>query len=783
MQRVDYVSGLVGHTEAAEITPASVTGVAHGQRNLIVPERVEESFHWIAQTQRMFARGEWRIRQADYDNAPFGRSVNAASPYRWWLALVARIDQAVCGGPVGIAVERAAGYADPLLHALLLISATGLVAWRFGAFAAALLAVGLAGIFPFAAGFLPGVPNDHGLANAFVLGSVLVLLAGVRTGARARRWFALAGIVGGMGVWINPAFQVPILAGIMLGALIAAWTMRRKGPEREAAPDLELPWRLWAGSGATTILVAYLAEYFPSHLDSFHLEWIHPLYGLAWIGGGELLARGTACIQGKKPAWRLLDLVRIGLAFAAVAALPVAMKLTDSRGFLVVDSLSPRLTNLPGSVVASSFGSWVAREGMNATVWATLLPLVVVLPAVWWLFRRATGRESRALLALAFGPVLIGLGFAFQQLSWWSVLDGALLVVVVASTAQTASAPAGAWRWLWSCTAIGYGLAGVIQLLPSRTPAATATLTTQESQELIERHLAHWLAKRTEEAGAVVYAPPRQALSLAFYGGLRALGTFAAENRDGFGVTLFITAANSMEEAQELIQSRGVRYIIIPSWDPFFEEYARLYFVKKFANRVGVLIPALRHWNLPLWVRPLPYQMPVGGGFEGQSVLVFEVVEEQTPAVAASRLAEYLVESGKLDEAAAIGESLRRFPVDIGALAARAQVQAARGDLAGATQTLDLLLPRLSAGADRVLPWDRRVSLSIVLARGDRVEQAREQVRRCVTEIDAKRIRALSAGSLYNFLVLTHAFNLEIADPALRALALDLLPGDLRSNL
>jgi hypothetical protein len=148
-----------------------------------------------------------------------------------------------------------------------------------------------------------------------------------------------------------------------------------------------------------------------------------------------------------------------------------------------------------------------------------------------------------------------------------------------------------------------------------------------------------------------------------------------------------------------------------------------------------------------------------------------------------SRSAEYLVETGELEKAAAAAEALRRFPGDLGALTARVQVQSARGDAAGSAQTLDSLLSRLSSGADRFLPWDRRVSLATVLARAGRVDLAREQVRRCLVEVSDQKLRSLSTGSLYNLLVLSHSFGLEATDPRLRELALNLLPGALRSSL
>jgi tetratricopeptide (TPR) repeat protein len=244
-----------------------------------------------------------------------------------------------------------------------------------------------------------------------------------------------------------------------------------------------------------------------------------------------------------------------------------------------------------------------------------------------------------------------------------------------------------------------------------------------------------------------------------------------------------LTGANTMEEVQGMIQSREIKYVVLPSWDPFFEDFGKLYLAAQFSNRKSFFVGELRRWNLPLWLRPVAYPMPVIPGFENQSVLLFEVVEEQKSAVALSRLAEYLAETGDLDRAAAVGEELRRFPGDVTALTARAQVQAAKGDAAGLAQSLDPLLSRLANGADRYLAWDRRVSLAIVLARGGRIEPAREQARRCLAEINPPRIRSLSPASLYGLLVLSQSFGLPLPDAGLHALALDLLPAGLRTQL
>jgi hypothetical protein len=299
----------------------------------------------------------------------------------------------------------------------------------------------------------------------------------------------------------------------------------------------------------------------------------------------------------------------------------------------------------------------------------------------------------------------------------------------------------------------------------------------------VERHLAHWLAKRTGEPGVVVFAPPNETTTLCFFGGLRGIGSFAPDNSVGLGNSLAIAGARTMEEVQDDLHARGVRYIVLPSWDPFFDDFAKRYLVKELSGRTSVLVNELRRWNLPPWLQAVPYQMPVGGGFEGQSVLVFEVVDPQAPAAAAGRLAEYLVETGDLDDAANVAGRLKRFPGDIGALAAQAQVESARGDTEATAQTVASLVARLAGGGDRYLPWDRRVSLAVVLAQAQRFELARDQVRRCVAEVTEARLRSLSTASLYDLLVLARSFGLEISDTRLRGLALDLLPGDLRNRL
>jgi len=776
VRRAEQVTRLPGVNEtAAAVNATSPTGYANGRRELILPERNEDSFHWIIQTQQMLARGEWRVRHVDYDNAPAGRAANAASPYRWWLGLLAWCDHVVSGRPLGLAAERAALYAGPALHLLWLASTTVFVAWRFGACAAALVSLGLAAMFPLAGGFFPGLPDHHELARACAFGGILLLLAGISpsasaTNQSAQRWFALAGVVSGLSAWVSVALQGPMLVGLSAGALLAAWFARNANAA--AAP---LPWRAWAFSGGATIFAAYLVEFFPAHLGEWRLESVHPLYGLAWMGAGELLARATDWIQrGKSPrGWREAGAVALGAA--AVAALPVAMHLTESLGFLAPDLTAARLSSQPESAAALSFTAWLFHDGFTATVWATILPLLLVVPGAWLMLRRTTEISQRTALAVAFGPALITFGLACSRLEWWSSLDVALLALMIPAAAAADFAPV---RWLSAALVAMAALRGIFQLGPSPNQKAGLTLTRSEAEMWAERDLAHWLAQRAE-GGAIALAPPATTTSLCFYGGLRGLGTFSADNQAGVTAIVRIITASSDDEARSLLEGRGVAYLVIPSWDSFFEEYVQL----KFSRPEAAFITALRRDKFPRWLRPIAYPAPKIAGFADQPVRVFAVVEEQSEALAAGRLAEYWLELGDAAQAAAAERALRRFPADLGALVARAHVQAARGDAADFAQTIETVVTRLAAGGDRSLPWDRRVSLAILLARAKRLDLAREQLRRCFAELDQAGLRALPAASLYNLLGLGRAFDFTIADPQLRATALDLLPPALRSRV
>jgi hypothetical protein len=728
----------------------------------------------------MFNRGEWRVRHIDYENAPDGRAVHSPSPYRWWLGLVAWADQAGSSRSAAQSVERAALVGDPLLHFLLVLGIAGLVWWRFGALAAALVSVGCVTVFPFAAGFLPGAPDDHGLAQIFALGSVLLLAAGVGIvpptddGKSTRRWFVCAGITGGLGLWLSVALQGPVLIGLAAGALFAAWISGRVQPAARI-----LPWRAWAMAGGITTFLACLIEFFPAHLGDWELSFVHPLYAVAWLGGGLVLAQAVESIQGKKIPRTVRGRALLAAGIAAFVALPVPLWKIQGAAFLIPDSASLRLTRLPEGVVAQNLAAWISHDGATPTVLATLLPLVLLAPATWLLWRaRQAGGRSVA-VALVLGPVLVAFGFACQQLAWWSLLDGLLLVLLVALTAETPGAASRPYvRLALVSAAVLLLLPGALRVAPREKTETESDLTRSEVLGLIERDLAGWLALHGDHSGVVVLAPPNEATALCYYGGLRGIGSLSWENKEGVLAAIRILSAPSVQEAKELVDRRGITHIVLLSWDSYFDDYARA----ATGKIEGSFRDQLKLSTLPLWLRPLAYPLPAIAGFEGQSITVLEVVEEQDPATTLSWIATYFVETGNLDEAAAAAQGLKRFPADFGAWVARAEVEQARGDEAEFARTLKVLQARLGVKTAPALAWDQRVGLAVVLAKAKQEALARTQLTLCVAQADEKKLRMLNPGSLYRLLVLSRAFGVNL-DPQLRERALELVPAELRERL
>jgi hypothetical protein len=785
ISRLNYLSGIGA---PAENHTGGVTGSDPGDAELTpnnslpVSDELGASYNWLAQTERMLNRGEARVRHIDYENAPVGRTVLTPSPYRWWLGFLAWCEHLAIGAPSATLVEKAALLADPLLWGIIVLGSAMLAARYFGSLSASLLSVGLVSLFPFVTEFWPGAPDDRGLAQALAMASVLLLscaaAAAQENDKARRRWFILAGIAGGLGLWVNVSVQLPVLWGIAGGGLLVP-LLAPRGDAPANGPTPLLPWRAWACAGAATTILASLIEYSPSELGNWELSFVHPLLGLAWLGGGELLVQASAWLQTRTFSRSPRNLVLVTLSAAVVIAVPVALLIRHGVDLFVLDSMGSHLTRLRGGIVAPSLAAWIGTQGPSTWLCLTLAPLGALLPAISVLRNRQIAKPTRAAVAITLGPVMVALSFACVKLIWWQTLDALLLVTLAALAPGISSQAIGRKARLgWISVVVVLLAPGLIYVLGWDRPSRADALNRTELHDLILRDLAGWISQHSDPATVIVLSPPSASTPLCYFGAFRGLGPVSDENKYGIRAAIRIMSARNLQEAKEMVNRRKITHIVLLSWDTFFDDFARA----ADGQIEGTLIDQLKFTTLPRWLRPLAYPLPSIPGFEDQSVTVLEIVDEQDDATAWGNIALYFAEIGDLGRARSTAEGLTRFSTNFGSWVARAQVAAAVHDDAELAKVLKVLQERLALRVQPLISWNRRVDLAVVLARANVTVLAKKQLMVCVNAIDDDRIRSLSPWSAYRLLVLCRGLGVTMP-PAEHALTLSLLTPTLRVRL
>lgn len=762
----------IPHWSVAEPSadPKSVTGYAEGRRVLVSPGREQETYGWIARAQQAARSGDLRQDRIDWDNAPIGRVDHAPALYTLWILGTAGIIHVLSPVSLAAAVEGAAGWADPAV-ALLFLLAAGVGLWRtFSARAAGLFTLGWVLLQPLASTYLPGALDPRGLAWVLLTGSLLLLARALLRPMTPSIWRGgvLAGMLGSLAAALDPATGLPVLLAVGAGAAASvAWAARTASDEASLPPGF---WRAWGLAGAAGTILAAWAD---SSLFS-----VHP-HGLArpgvatatlWILMGEALAQLTRQARRNPANAGRTAAVHIAATaiFLVAGATLVWLGLEAGGKLLAQDPFASRLSP-SGDVAADSLAAWLANDGASPTALATLSLLGAGLAVSGVALHRL---RARALPLLLPALLLVALGNA--QLRFLAPAGAALLVlaVIVIETSRRA------WPWVLGLAAL---LPGAILARPPLDAASQRVVSQADVEAVVERDLAAWLARRSGEPGAVVLAAPKVSASLAHHAPLRGIASLAWENEEGLRAAVRIARASSPDEAQALLEQRDVKYLVLASWDTFLEDTTRPSPDQPPAGQS--FIGALHRWVPLRWLRPIPYRLPRIGGFEGQSVIVLEVVDEQTEPRALSLQAEYFLETGQMRLADGVVSELARFPADLGARIALARVALATGDPAAINASLGPVLTALDAGADRSLAWDRRVALASLLDQSGNAERARAQLQRCIRDATPARLRTLTTNALYRLLAQARKAGPLAGDSPLWRAGLDLLPPDLVNRL
>lgn len=766
----DY--GVTVDAPTSDVMQAS--GYANGRRSLVLPTGSADSAHWIAQTQSAIAEGPWRIRSVDYDNAPDGREVHWASPFRLWLVTLASVDHALSGRPLGISVERATLWSGPLMLLLALpFIAWGLHRW-LSPWAAIVLPFTLIAYHPFFIDFLAGRADHHGFAN--LSGALCVVFFLVGALQAKPRFFALSASMGALGLWISAVTLVPVLLGLGLGIVAGALFARN---------DLfTLPWlkdasllRYWARWGAAGCAVAYLLEYAPGPF-TLRLEVNHPWYALAWWGGGEVLRAVVLFLTCKgRSAFTPRDRLFAAMGAVALVSLPAAILITRDDTFTVINGFLLNLHQQHISEFQSLFRLF-AVQGWSLSTLGLLLPLLAVITTFAGVGRKAFSMETRAMLLVAAVPVLLTWALGLHQVRWLGLaLALSLPLFALGFRAAFFATNTASHRWRHAYLAIV-----VVCFLPGFLSTAQRTLalgnvTQEEIRALAERDLAHWLRLRMGDRPAVIAASPGATTRQIYFGSHHGLGTLYWENLVGLQRLAAFYAATTEEEAWRLAREAGLTHVIFLSWDAFEVPLIHLHRGKAGATDIpsdAFFVRLLQSPVPPAWLRAVPFPLPAHPSLKGAEIRIWQVVEPRSPARALSGAIHAYLESGRPDLANRLAAGLERHPDELSTWISKASLAAVARNQPAFVASLQGALPLLPQA--NTLTLGERLQLVSILGIGQDFGRAREQLLAALAATKAEDVRGLTMGQLEDLLSLCDGLAPFTLRPDLRDVARELLP-------
>jgi hypothetical protein len=649
-----------------------------------------DGYTWNRHAEKLGENGNIRLRFTDFDNAPEGREVHWNSAFAWYLRGLGELYRVFHPDTLRNSIFRMSIWANPILLVMALGIFSTLSARRFGPLCGTVIAIGMVAVPTFYEGFMPAYPDHHGII-AFALMGLLFGIAWAGAGwvqepggtdfvpphslRQARHGMIFSAICGAAGLWISALSTAMVLGTIGFAALASAaasrWLIKKDGCKFH--PELWKTWTIW---GAGSSFALYLAEYFPSHLG-MRLEVNHPLYALAWVGGGWIVAT----ISG----W---------LIHSKAKPEPFPWKTVLIFGLLC--------TFLPAAILLGSSGTYIPNDPFMSRLWkniAELLPLIkrievggltwqiafgwfplFLVAAVALQFLTAVGRGTKAVLFFLVVPILLITVLQFYQIRW-GMLTGPLYIALAGIVIPQIWKLIPPNTFSRSLGAISLALFGFLFVEPSFKNCFVNSwsqyraldeirLSMGQGLALLHRQMARTILDDANGKPVVLLSSPNSSCLLSAIGGFRTVGTLYWENVAGLKKSAETLNAQSDPEALALIQKLGVTHVSMMSWENFIEPFFGILYPerrpdKSYAASFGKR--ALFDNTIPAWSRPLVFPPnDLTGGLQ-QKVLMLRVAPEQSLYEAKYHLARFvqLVEGNPVQAEITYKELLQANPGDV----------------------------------------------------------------------------------------------------------------------
>ena len=524
-----------------------------------------DSLYWLHNAAGLLAGGSWRPRHTDWDNAPWGRANHWSSPLIWGMAGSARLAALFTDRPAAELLPVVSPWINPVLFALFLIATAIFLGRRFDPWIAGLLVLSLATLPPILRSFGVLHIDHHGLIDIPALWMPLFLLLGITGDRRSGRgWFWAAGVMGGLGLWLQASHQLIPIAGTLFALLLWALFSRPPLPAAKGvAADDPLapgPWRIWAGAGALVSLAAYALEYAPAHLG-LQLEVNHPLYALSWWGGAEAVLAIAGARRERNWTPRRLAVLAAGALPAVVTLLLI--RRGPEQWFMVS---SPFLLRICEQI--KEFQPLLGTlRGVNPLLLFLLfntLPLIALL-GIGLAFSRTLPVRERLGLHLALAALLPAFGLCLRHARYSSLLAAALWTTAAAVfLALSRLPPRRKGRWLPPALLAGGCATGLLlTLAPLANPRLPFMPVDRWVPQMLQRDVARELATLPGFPAGGVLCSYNLAPALQAFAGAATTGGLYWENTPGLRAAAEFFAATDDAEARRLLRERDIRWVVL----------------------------------------------------------------------------------------------------------------------------------------------------------------------------------------------------------------------------
>lgn len=632
---------------------------------VILHEIANDGYVWNRYAEELGQNGQYRLRHTTFDNAPLGRSVHWNSAFAWYLRVLGELRRSVTGEPLRHAIFQASIWANPILLAIALVTFAPLGAWRFGPLCGAVFAIGMVSVPTFYEGFMPAYPDHHGVISFELLGMMFgVAWAGAgwvkpsedsgisdsKSLEQARHGMTFSAICAGCGLWWSALSTAMVLVTLGVSVLVTALCFCRRRPgDPLFEPRL---WKWWAICGAGTSFAMWLLEYFPNHM-TMRLEVNHPLYSLAFLGGGWLLATlgqwltSLGANKGPDPfPWRAC----LG-PVVACAALPAAIVIGGSAVYI---PQHPFMVGLWKNIYElQSVFTLITRANLSIHAAFGWYPVFLVASFIL-VGAEGTPRATKTTLLFLTIPIILLIVLQCYQ-SRWGLLVGPIYIALAGIVLTQI------WRLVprtmlaWTTASLGFFVAAALFVVPSFLNNFANVWVQHRSQKvvmlpgqalhLLHRQMARAILDDANGEPVVLLSSPNSSCVLSSIGGFRTVGTLYWENVEGLEAAAAALNAQSDEEALERAKKLGITHVSLMTWENFIEPYFRILHPKpeegiSFENSFGKR--ALFDLVIPAWTRPLVF--PHNQLTQGlkQRVILLRVALGQSDSELAFHLARFM---------------------------------------------------------------------------------------------------------------------------------------------